>query len=251
MIALNKRESLYIVLLVCVLILVGGAFWLVIPQYKLFTTQYEELNAIQSKSNTLTAQKTTVVQEINRYKYLINETRKKVGYTFPDENQEQRIKGFLRELLTLSTSTGNELIAILPSQTNQQVSIKTLVEDVQPEDKDKDNKNEEATKEAAAVAEKNAQEKQEQQRFTTVKEKSLPLYTTTMDMKIRGSYQSVLGFMGALAKHNTLLKVESFQLSYEALGGAQSFAATEFDVEKPILLVLKIKLYLLEAGFKP
>lgn len=77
-----------------------------------------------------------------------------------------------------------------------------------------------------------------------------------MDMQLRGSYQSILVFIKALAKHNTLLKVESFQLSYEAIDAnnttrrSRTEEALAFNATKPIRLVLKIKLYLLEAGFK-
>ena len=98
------------------------------------------------------------------------------------------------------------------------------------------------------------EDKQAQQRFVAVKEKSLPLSTTNMDMQIRGSYQSVLGFVRALAKHDALLKVESFQLKYEAVdtyASGQRNGDFGFNAKKPIRLTLKIKLYLLEAGFKP
>ncbi len=194
-----------------------------------------------------------LIQDINRYKYQINDSRKTVGFTFPDEKPEQRIKGFLRELLTLSANTGNELISILPSQTNQQVSIKTKVEETRKPT---------AEEAAATIANTPTAATKEEiektpQRFITVKEKSLPLYTTTMDMQLRGSYHSILVFIKALAKHNTLLKVESFQLSYEAIDANSTIrrGRTEntlaFNANKPIRLVLKIKLYLLEAGFKP
>ena len=246
MVALTKRENTWLVVFLCVAILSLGTLLLVVPQYKLFTKQFQKLTLLQSKSETLTQQKTTIVQAINRYKYLVNDSRKKVGYTFSEENPEQRIKVFLRELLTLSYSTGNELVSILPSQTNEQVSIKTKVEEEapilgkKPSDKTEDAKAEEA--------------KQEQQRFVAVKEKSLPLRTTNMDMQLRGSYKSVLGFVGALAKNKALLKVESFQLKYEAVDVSSSSSRTGglgFNAEKPIRLTLKIKLYLLEEGFKP
>jgi hypothetical protein len=242
MIALSKRESAWIIIFICVSILALGMLWLVVPQYKIFIQQSQKLASLQSSSETMNQQKASMVQGINRYKFLINDSRKKVGYTFSDENPEQRIKGFLRELLTLSSSTGNELVSILPSQTNEKVSIRTttLEEDLPPTAKPTDAKAEE--------------KKESQQRFVAVKEKSLPLSTTNMDMQIRGSYKSILGFVGALAKHNALLKVESFQLKYEAVdtyGSSQGMGDLGFNAEKPIRLTLKIKLYLLEAGFKP
>ena len=242
MIPLSKRESAWIIIFICVSILALGTLWLVVPQYKIFIQQSQKLASVQSSSETMNQQKASMVQGINRYKFLINDSRKKVGYTFSDENPEQRIKGFLRELLTLSSSTGNELVSILPSQTNEKVSIRTttLEEDLPPTAKPTDAKAEE--------------KKESQQRFVAVKKKSLPLSTTNMDMQIRGSYKSILGFVGALAKHNALLKVESFQLKYEAVdtyGSSQGMGDLGFNAEKPIRLTLKIKLYLLEAGFKP
>ena len=242
MIALSKRESAWIIIFICVSILSLGTLWLVVPQYKKFVQQSQKLASVQSSSETLNQQKASIVQGINRYKFLVNDSREKVGYTFSDENPEQRIKGFLRELLTLNSSTGNELVSILPSQTNEKVSIKTTsVEDAPPTDE----------KQPDAKTDENADS---QQRFVAVKEKSLPLSTTNMDMQIRGSYKSILGFVGALAKHNALLKVESFQLKYEAVdtyGSSKGMGDLGFNAEKPIRLTLKIKLYLLEAGFKP
>jgi hypothetical protein len=150
----------------------------------------------------------------------------------------------------LSSATGNDLVSILPSQTNEKVSIATPAEVAEdpatPSDKKKTDTTATDTKAEEA-------KQQSQQRFVTVKEKSLPLFTTNMDMQIRGSYQSVLGFVGALAKHNALLKVESFQLKYEATDSSfnnQRLGELGFNAEKPIRLTLKIKLYLLEAGFK-
>jgi hypothetical protein len=242
MIPLSKRESAWIIIFICVSIIALGTLWLVVPQYKIFIQQSQKLASVQSSSETMNQQKASMVQGINRYKFLINDSRKRVGYTFSDENPEQRIKGFLRELLTLSSSTGNELVSILPSQTNEKVSIRTttLEEDLPPTAKPTDAKAEE--------------KKESQQQLVAVKEKSLPLSTTNMDMQIRGSYKSILGFVGALAKHNALLKVESFQLKYEAVdtyGSSQGMGDLGFNAEKPIRLTLKIKLYLLEAGFKP
>lgn len=251
--ALTQRENTYLIILLCVCILFGGMLLLVVPQYKIFTQQFQKLGNVKSQSESLNLQKTVLIQDINRYKYQINDSRKTVGFTFPDEKPEQRIKGFLRELLTLSANTGNELISILPSQTNQQVSIKTTVEETR-----KPTAEEAAATIANGTATSTSKEEIEKtpQHFVTVKEKSLPLYTTTMDMQLRGSYQSILVFIKALAKHNTLLKVESFQLSYEAIDAnnttrrSRTEEALAFNATKPIRLVLKIKLYLLEAGFK-
>ena len=209
------------------------------PQVEAFQKINEELNTLQGNLEGLEQKELSLKQEMLSYKNRSQENKERLSFTFEDKDLETRMKGFMRVLSDLASQTGNRLISIQPygsvgnerSRSREQSNEEKNTEDV-PE---------------------------ELQRFRAVKEKDMPLYSTELEIRIRGSFAHIKSFIETLTAYKKeLVKIETFYLSYEALDSrtmsefqtqnSGRAASPNRNVDRPLLLVTRLKFYLLEPS---
>jgi hypothetical protein len=247
MMALSSREGTLLAALLGVGILVGGYMGIIRKEW----TQWRELSSAGSDMNTIVKQLEIKEQELNqtlaKYQVLSEQTQKKIAYTFEDKDLEVRMKSFMDKLTRLSKLTGNELITIHPYSPEEQKIMATQ------------RKRQEALATTGAAEEPKPEDlvPADLKRFKAFKEDGLPLYSTEMEMKIRGTFPNIQRFVrGLTSLKSDLVKVQTMYLSYEGLENpsipmGQSSGVNAFvhrNTAFPVMMSTRLKFYLLEPG---
>jgi hypothetical protein len=236
----NQREAILLSLLCSVGILMTGYLLVLKSQFKAVERSSAAFLEVTGEVKALEAEQMGLKQQVGQGKTQYEENKTALSFTFENKDLESRMKGFMRVLSTLTTQTGNQLITIQPYGGALQDSAskaEKLKED----------------------GEKPSEIPEELQRFQAIKEQDLPLYSTKMELKIRGNFAEIKRFMETLATFKKeLVQVESMYLSYEGLGerlmtnflsqdsGKKSNPARHLN--RPLLLVTRLKFYLMEPN---
>lgn len=244
--SLTQRERMLLSGLLTTCILFLGFVFLMKPQFARFRYLTSSNSTLSSNTSKLAEKETQLNQELARYRILSEDTRKQIAFTFEERDLEERMKGFIKALSDLSVETGNQLVAIRPYNTegtsNRAMASRTG----------------EGLDDALDIPET-------LRHFSVVKEPGIPLYSTEIDLQIRGSYPQVKQFVEALiGVKNELVKIETMYLSYEALEnrtlmpggrgsarrrrGASTLNLGSQNMDQPLLMSSRLKFYLLEPG---
>jgi hypothetical protein len=245
MMSLSQRENTLLSVLLGVGILVGGYMGLIRKEWN----QWSNLSSTGANIDTLVSQlegkEQELTQSLAKYEVLSEETRKKIAYTFEDDDLETRMKSFMDKLTYLSNATGNQLVTIHPYSPEEDA---LALQRNQPQ---------------GANSSANASSTTEQlipaglRRFKAVKENGIPLYSTEMEIKIRGSFPNVQRFVqGLTSLRSDLVKVQTLYISYEGLENpvipmgqnVSNTATPQRNLGYPVLLSTRLKFYLLEPG---
>jgi predicted O-linked N-acetylglucosamine transferase (SPINDLY family) len=236
----NQREAILLSAMCSIGILLSGYSMLVKPQLKTLEETSSGLAEATSAVKTLEAEQMGLNQDVGRGKSQYNENKAALSFAFENKDLESRMKGFMRVLSNITTQTGNQLITIQPYGGEEGDSASKTQN--MKEEGEKANEIPEAL-----------------QRFKTVKEQDLPLYSTKMELKIRGNFAQVKKFIETLANFKKeLVQVETMYLSYEGLGERLMTNFSNQDsskksdparhVNRPLLLVTRLKFYLMEPN---
>ena len=237
----NQREAILLSAMCSIGILLSGYSILVKPQLKGLGDSTSGLVELSSKVKELEGEQMGLNQEVNRGKSLYEENKAALSFGFENKDLESRMKSFMRVISTITTETGNQLISIQPYGGSD----------------------EDSAAKAQRLKEKDAKQNEipeELQRFQAIKEQDLPLYSTKMELNIRGNFAEIKKFMETLATFKKeLVKVETMYLSYE---GLSERAMTNFinqesgndksdpsrHLNRPLRLVTRLKFYLMEPN---
>jgi hypothetical protein len=238
---LNQREALLLGALSAAVVLMVGYLWLLTPQIKSLQCHSTDQKATHEEVEALASKKQEFTQTLSHYKIKSQQNKEKISFTFEEQDLEKRMKGFMQVLTHLANTTGNDLITIQPYDANAVGQLRQ--------------RHRQDTAEENVV---NQDVPEALQRFKAVKEPDLPLYSTEMEMKIRGSFPQIKNFIEALTSYDKeLVKIETLYLSYEALD-ERSMAEFEDSslksnpsnpnrhLSKPLLLITRLKFYLME-----
>ena len=236
---MTQRNILWISAFAFSVVLSMGYLMFLAPQVEIWQRVSEELTSLQNNIQGLETKMLSLKQEMLGYKNKSEENKEQLSFTFEEKDLETRMKGFMRVLNDLATQTGNRLISIQPYGSGD---------------------DERSRKRNNSEDEGNTEDVPEElQRFRAVKEKDMPLYSTELEIRIRGSFAQIKSFIETLTAYKQeLVKVETFYLSYEAL---DSRTMSEFQIQnngrsaspnrntdRPLLLVTRLKFYLLEPS---
>ncbi len=242
----NQREAILLSAMCSIGILFSGYSMLIKPQLKALNETSSGLALAFSEVKTLEAQQMELNQDVGRGKSRYDENKTALSFAFENKDLEARMKGFMRVLSTITTQTGNQLITIQPYAVGD--DKKNFVG--QALDKGKD----------LLQGEKPSEIPEELERFKAIKEPDLPLYSTQMELKIRGNFAQVKAFIETLATFKKeLVQVETLYLSYEGLGERVMTNFNNQDsndkkadparhFKRPLLLVTRLKFYLMEPN---
>jgi Tfp pilus assembly protein PilO len=241
---LSNSESIWLSALLSALILVLGWMGLIrnkISELHRLTTTSSDISRSTDK---LANEEMRLNQEVAKYRVLGEKTQKRIAYAFEDQNLEERMKGFIKELSNLSNKTGNQLVAIRPYTNDEDRRSMTSIRRQQSSEETEDYE----TASPGAL-----------KHFSVVKESGIPLYSTEIELRIRGSYTQVKRFIEDLSSiKSEMVKIESLYLSYEALDnrtlqksgrGSNGYHQSSYsDVTHPMMMTSRLKFYLMEPG---
>jgi len=235
----NQREAILLSAMCSIGILLSGYSMLIKPQLKGLEESTSTLATASTALQTLEANQMELNQVLGQGKTQYEENKDALSFAFENKDLESRMKGFMRVLSDIATGTGNQLITIQPFAGEEGTNASRL--QGSKEEGEQSNEIPEAL-----------------QRFQTIKEGDLPLYSTKMELKIRGNFSQIKKFIETLATFKKeLVKVETMYLSYEGLDGRtmtnfdnQNTSAKKSDasrhLKRPLLLVTRLKFYLME-----
>jgi hypothetical protein len=247
MMSLSHRETKLLAALLGVGVLVGGYMVLIRKEW----SQWVDLSSKGGETGTLVkqleAKEQELTQNLAKYEVLSEETRKKIAYTFEDKDLETRMKSFMDKLTYLSQATGNQLVTIHPYSPDEE-GMQALQR----------NSQQQAGNGETPASPQEVKVPAGLRRFKAVKEDGIPLYSTEMEIKIRGSFPNVQRFVqGLTSLRSDLVKVQTLYISYEGLENpvipmGQSSNTNSTVAHRtpghPVLLSTRLKFYLLEPG---
>jgi|GEM_PF-6463688 len=241
---LNKRESIWLSILLATLVLVLGWVGLIRNQWVHLSRLTNSSNDLSTTADQLALKETELNQSLAKYRVLGDSTQKRIAYAFEDQHLEERMKGFINELSTLSTQTGNQLVAIRPYTQDENKRGMKSVQDRQT---------------GEGIDEYDTALEGALKHFSVVKEEGIPLYSTEIELRIRGTYPQIKTFIEALSSiKSELIKIETLYLSYEALDNrtllkgrrtSNSYRQSTYsDITQPMMMTSRLKFYLMEPG---
>jgi hypothetical protein len=247
--ALKKNEKTLVgVALMAAGVAVVFAFGL--PQWDAFSSNNSQLGSLNEDIKNLDAQKTNLGTQIS---LLQKNTDVPAGITirtYNDQTREKIIKSLLDQVVGLATGAGNKFISLVPSD------VAPVLPPVQPA-KTPDQSAAKATitettansPNAASATPGGATATTTAGATATASTSGAPapsapvLDTFGYDLTIRGSYNTVQGFLRAMDAEKELLEIGSITLENEARG-YQPDADRISDPNYPIRLTARIRIAL-------
>jgi hypothetical protein len=252
---LSQREQILLGTLSLVVVGVLGGLFVVIPQVQAVQKAFDANKQTQQQVKDAVYAETRMQQNIEDYKVKLASLKHLNVRPYDPGRLEASVKGFMDEVVALAASKGTQIISLSPYAATPAVKgSSSSLEPAQNKPASQLRKENEAAKKAATAEEANKTE--EDQRKTAIEKQvdanPLPLSTYGLSLQVRGNYGQIVSLLTGLASFSSLLEVESMNLANEAgptrEGANVKNEGSHLDPARPIVMSLKVRLFLMEQG---
>lgn len=253
---LSQREQVLLGTLSLVVVGVLGGLFVVVPQVQAVQQAFEANKLAQQQVKDAVYTETRMQQNIEDYKVKLASLKHLNVRSYEPGRLEASVKNFMDEVVALAANRGTQIISLSPYQAApatqgsssdlNQATLKNTSESQQEDEATK-----QTTSEAEAVS-KTEEDKRKAAIEQQVDANPLPLNTYGLSLQVRGNYSQLVSLLEGLASFNTLLEVESMNLANEAgptrEGASVKNEGSHLDPARPIVMSLKVRLFLMEQG---
>jgi hypothetical protein len=252
---LSQREQVLLGTLSLVVVGVVGGLFVIVPQVQAVQKAFEANKQAQQQVKDAVYAETRMQQNIEDYKVKLASLKHLNVRPYEPGRLEASVKSFMDEVVALAANKGTQIISLSPYQAAPAVKgSSSNLNQGELKSARQRRKEEEAAKKAEAAAE--AAKTEEDERKTAIEQQvdanPLPLSTYGLSLQVRGSYSQIVSLLTGLASFATILEVESMNLANEAgptrEGASVKNEGSHLDPARPIVMSLKVRLFLMEQG---